>query len=257
MNYLLSGGYNPQKLDLLIESTGLRSEDIIAAVSDHLIRGASIDVAAAMNLVDPANLNRAIKKLNVAAERFYRWNQLCLNSDSSKQVALVTEVKPKKAKFNALELVPSNINLAAWSEWVEFRSSKRKPVSKLAAKKQFDLLVKYPFEVQAEIINSSIQNDYQGLFEPKGYNNAIQSRHAKSSHAERSADDTRSLLAYADALEASYSAMGANEPALPQQMDSGRGISCGEWQSVTELQLVAEEDGTAIERGFCNRNVSL
>ena len=98
MNYLLSGGYNPQKLELLIESTGLRSEDIIAAVNDHLIRGASIDVAASMNLVDPANLNRAIKKLNFSAERFERWNQLCNKSDQSKQVALVTEKKPARAK---------------------------------------------------------------------------------------------------------------------------------------------------------------
>jgi|GEM_PF-921903 len=257
MNYLLSGGYNPQKLQLLIESTGLRSEDIIAAVSDHLIRGASIDVAAAMNLVDPANLNRAIKKLNIAAERFERWNQLCSNGDNSKQVALVTEVKPKKATFNALELVPSNINFAAWSEWVEFRASKRKPISKLAAKKQFELLAKYPLETQAEIINSSIQNDYQGLFEPKGNQNANQNRHAKSSHAQRSADDTRSLLAYADALEAGNGAVGANESAIPQQVDSSRGASGGEWQPLQEFQFVAKEDGTVIERGFCNGNETL
>lgn len=98
MNYLLSGGYNPQKLELLIESTGLRSEDIIAAVNDHLIRGASIDLSASLNLVDAANLNRAIKKLNTAAERFERWNQLCSKSDNSKQVALVTEKKAVKSK---------------------------------------------------------------------------------------------------------------------------------------------------------------
>ena len=98
MNYLLSGGYNPQKLELLIESTGLRSEDIIAAVNDHLIRGASIDLSASLNLVDAANLNRAIKKLNAAAERFERWNQLCSKSDNTKQVALVTEKNAVKSK---------------------------------------------------------------------------------------------------------------------------------------------------------------
>ena len=98
MNYLLSGDYNPQKLELLIDSTGLRSEDIIAAVKDHLIRGASINDASSMNLVDPANLNRAIKKLNVAAERFELWNQLCNKSDRSKQVALVTDKKPARTK---------------------------------------------------------------------------------------------------------------------------------------------------------------
>lgn len=165
--------------------------------------------------------------------------------------------KAKQQKFNALELVPSNVNFAAWSEWVEFRRQKKKPVSKQAAKKQFDLLVKYSIETQAEIINSSIQNDYQGLFEPKGNQNVIQNRHSKSSHAQRSADDTASLLAYADALEAGNGSMGANEPAIPQSLDSSRGAGGGEWQGFDEFQLVAEEDGTVIERGFCNGDGAL
>jgi hypothetical protein len=98
MNYLLNGGYNPKKLELLLEDVSIRSEDIIAALNDYLIRGASVEVAAAMNLVDAGNLNRAIKKLNVAAERFDKWNQLCFKGDTSKQVALVIEKKPAKMK---------------------------------------------------------------------------------------------------------------------------------------------------------------
>jgi hypothetical protein len=98
MNYLLNGGYNQQKLELLLEVVNIRSEDIIAAVNDYLIRGASIDVAAAMNLIDAGNLNRAIKKLNAAAERFDKWNQLCFKNDNSKEVTLVIEKRPARMK---------------------------------------------------------------------------------------------------------------------------------------------------------------
>lgn len=249
MNYLLNGGYNPQKLEMLLDATGIRSEDIIAAIKDHLIRGADKNTSAELNLVDVANLNRAIRKLNMWAERFERWNQLCNKSDKSKQVALVIEVKPKAKKFDPLEVVPETINVTAWREWAEFRKEKRKPISKAAAPKQLKLLAKYPHEVQQDIVNSSIQNDYQGLFEPKGMANAKQNRYAKNSHAQRSADDTRSLLAFADALETGSSSMGENGAALPQPMDSSRGaISQRGWQPVDEFELVAQEDGTFIER---------
>lgn len=67
MNYLLSGGYNPQKLDLLLSLTSIRSEDIKSAIHDHLVRGAAIDLAASLNLVDSGNLKRALKKLNETA----------------------------------------------------------------------------------------------------------------------------------------------------------------------------------------------
>ena len=248
MNYLLNGGYNPQKLELLLEVVNIRSEDIIAAVNDYLIRGASIDVAASMNLIDAGNLNRAIKKLNSAAERFDKWNQLCFKNDNSKEVTLVIEKKPKPKKFDPLEVVPEAINVQAWREWAEFRKEKRKPISKAAAPKQLKLLAKYPYDVQQDIVNSSIQNDYQGLFEPKGMANAQQNRYAKNSHAQRSADDTRSLLAFADALETGSCSMGENGAALPQPMDSSRGAgSGGEWESVDEFQLVAQKDGTFIE----------
>jgi len=248
MNYLLNGGYNPKKLELLLEVVNIRSEDIIAAVNDYLIRGASIDVAASMNLIDAGNLNRAIKKLNAAAERFDKWNQICFKSDASKEVALVIEAKPKPKKFDPLEVVPEAINVKAWREWAEFRKEKRKPISKAAAPKQLKLLAKYPYEVQQDIVNSSIQNDYQGLFEPKGMANAQQNRYAKNSHAQRSADDTRSLLAFADALETGGCSMGENGAALPQPMDSSRGsISQGGWQPVDEFELVAQKDGTFIE----------
>lgn len=64
-------------------------------------------------------------------------------------------------------VIPNGINLNAWNEWIDFRKAKKKPVSQLAATKQFELLLKYNEQEQQAIINNSITNDYQGLFEPK------------------------------------------------------------------------------------------
>jgi hypothetical protein len=76
-----------------------------------------------------------------------------------------TALKPRSVGLE----VPAGINLEAWNEWVEFRKhEKKKAVSKSAAKKQFKLLLGYTAEQQQMVIDSSIQNDYQGLFALKG-----------------------------------------------------------------------------------------
>ena len=68
-------------------------------------------------------------------------------------------------------IIPDKINLEAWAEWIEYRKAKRKPVSELAANKQFKLLESYSDDQQQEIIDNSIQNDYQGLFKLRGQSN--------------------------------------------------------------------------------------
>lgn len=70
-------------------------------------------------------------------------------------------------------IIPIGINLNSWNEWVAFRKSKKKTISEIAAKKQFELLAKYPENVQKQIIDNSITNDYQGLFEPKQNKQAV------------------------------------------------------------------------------------
>lgn len=54
-----------------------------------------------------------------------------------------------------------------FKEWRDFRKSKGKPISKQAAKKQVTFLKKYSIPVAIEIIEQSIMNDWQGLFELK------------------------------------------------------------------------------------------
>ena len=63
--------------------------------------------------------------------------------------------------------IPIDINIEAWNEWCEYRKATRKAVSSFAAKKQFKLLERYSMEDQQAIIDNSIANDYQGLFELK------------------------------------------------------------------------------------------
>ena len=55
------------------------------------------------------------------------------------------------------------INQAALDEWIEYREFKKKPLSSFALKKTQNLLLKYGEEQQAHIIDTAIQNDWQGL----------------------------------------------------------------------------------------------
>lgn len=68
-------------------------------------------------------------------------------------------------------IIPPLVNHEAYQEWMAYRRSKLKPVSLKAAEKQFKLLLKYNQEDQQLIIDSSIQNDYQGLFDQRGNSN--------------------------------------------------------------------------------------
>ena len=63
--------------------------------------------------------------------------------------------------------IPIGINIPAWDEWCEYRKATRKAVSPFAAKKQFTMLLRYSEEDQQAIIDCSIANDYQGLFDLK------------------------------------------------------------------------------------------
>lgn len=68
MNYLLSGGFNPKVLDLLLQLTNIKSDDVKAALHDHLCRGMSRELAASVNYVDKSNFNRAYRTLNEKAK---------------------------------------------------------------------------------------------------------------------------------------------------------------------------------------------
>ena len=58
------------------------------------------------------------------------------------------------------------VNQDAWEEFTEYRKAKRKPVSAFAQKKLWVKLQRHSPEVQQEMVDRSIENDWQGLFEP-------------------------------------------------------------------------------------------
>lgn len=76
-----------------------------------------------------------------------------------------------KRQIKALPPIPTSLDVPkfrkAWEEWLTYRRSKRKPVSDIAASKQFKDLAEWGVDAAVESINYSIKRDYQGLFPPK------------------------------------------------------------------------------------------
>ena len=106
----------------------------------------------------------------------------------------LSEYKPIKRILDGRKTeieVPPGINLKAWDEWAEYRrSEKKRPITKAAAKKQFNLLLRHSLDEQQAIIDNSIQNDYQGLFPVRKGSNVP----AKSFVEEHTAKDWREGL---------------------------------------------------------------
>jgi hypothetical protein len=78
----------------------------------------------------------------------------------------------KKNAPTALPL-PESLNLEAWEEWMAYRRERKLPKYKDASiKKNAKFLAVFTKEQQQEIVDYSIRNSYQGLFEPKEAANA-------------------------------------------------------------------------------------
>ena len=82
-------------------------------------------------------------------------------------------------KKNPIKLYPTFIDLipeklctdafkAKWQEWEHYRRNRKKPISEAAATRQLAMLVDLSESEAIAAIDQSIQNDYQGLFPPKG-----------------------------------------------------------------------------------------
>jgi hypothetical protein len=121
-------------------------------------------------------------------------------------------------------VIPDGINQPAWIEWIEYRKSKKKTVSPAAAKKQFKLLSNYAFDVQQQIIDQSIQNDYQGLFEPKGNTNG-QNQSGGNPAANRLTPTQRVEAKRDEAAQRrrNVESMGDDDQTIPPRMDQPGG----------------------------------
>lgn len=111
------------------------------------------------------------------------------------EIRLLTPIEPTTepksvcaTRFDATALnPPSGINRAAWADWVDYRKTKRKPISLRAAEQQWRVLSGLSPPQQAECIASSIANDYQGLFPEKFRGTHGTDRPSGHSSADRSA----------------------------------------------------------------------
>ena len=64
------------------------------------------------------------------------------------------------------QYLPQWLNKEAWAEWVQFRKEIRKPLKPTTIKLQLKMLEKHK-ENHVEILETSIQNGWQGLFPNK------------------------------------------------------------------------------------------
>jgi hypothetical protein len=79
---------------------------------------------------------------------------------------LLTPDSPNRASAQSVELHAS-LPTDAWDEWIEFRRTKRWPCDATTLKKQLNLLAKHSTDVQREMLDTSINSGWQGVFAPK------------------------------------------------------------------------------------------
>ena len=68
VSYVYRGSESPERFDLLVSLTGLRSQSQIGALRDHLVKGVQLDAAMVMNdVTNKSNLERDLDKINDVA----------------------------------------------------------------------------------------------------------------------------------------------------------------------------------------------
>lgn len=81
--------------------------------------------------------------------------------------------KRSKAAKMRYELPHGERFCEAWQEWIQHRKQIRKPLTEAAVRKQLKMLAEYSEEQAVDIINQSIKNGWQGLFEPREKNGKL------------------------------------------------------------------------------------
>lgn len=83
-----------------------------------------------------------------------------------------TDTDTEKNKSAGTKIAPLVLHASlppeSWSEWIAHRREKRLSMSPRALNKQLKLLAEYPTAIQREIIDTSINAGWEGLFKPKG-----------------------------------------------------------------------------------------
>ena len=65
VSYVYQGSESPERFELLVSLTGLRSPSQIGALRDHLVKGVPLDGAMVLNgVTNKSNLERDLDKIN-------------------------------------------------------------------------------------------------------------------------------------------------------------------------------------------------
>ena len=75
MNTLLAGMENKRYIEILLTLTKISSDDVKDALFDHLCKGHSVDVAAALNGTKAGSVSRAVAKLEVVNKIHIKLNE--------------------------------------------------------------------------------------------------------------------------------------------------------------------------------------
>lgn len=67
MNYLLAGSEPAKRVELLLSLTRIDSDDVKAALHDHLVKGVNDANAIAIHGINKSNFSRALSRLNEVA----------------------------------------------------------------------------------------------------------------------------------------------------------------------------------------------
>lgn len=107
------------------------------------------------------------KKINTTKDNYTK--------DNGRVAAPKSSVPAKKPKSDVQSEIlslplPPGLSTAMWKEWVECRAENKKPMTVRSAKMQLVKLNEWQNKGHSldDIIATSIANNYQGLFEPKG-----------------------------------------------------------------------------------------
>lgn len=122
------------------------------------------------------------KALNVTTKGTERHDKKALNDvqcssslNSSISKPCKPSTPPKAARFDPMAMIcPEGVDQKAWEEWIAYRRKRKLSTTETTARKQMAFLADCAAKGQKSgmIIEASIQNGWQGLFELKGGSHA-------------------------------------------------------------------------------------
>ena len=90
--------------------------------------------------------------------------------ENSININITSNNKKNKQKKSQTEILPPELNIEAFEMWIEYKG---KSYSKQGRTLTINKLIKYPKDVQLQMVENSIMNNYKGLFEIKPQGNQV------------------------------------------------------------------------------------